>query len=299
MPPEATALAAIREKFARGERLGQADGVRLYDELDLLSLGRLARARKTEISDQRVFLNVNCHINLTNICQASCAYCGFARKQPAADAYVLDYDEIATRAQAAADQGVSEFHLVGGLHPRLPFAYYLRALAVLRETVPHARVKAFTAVEVDFFAERDGRSIESVLDDLATAGVISITGGGAEIFDPKVRRRMAGHKVGWERWSKVHRAAHGIGMRTSATMLYGHIEDPADRVDHVLRLRALQDETGGFDVFVPLRFQPAGRMQDIAPATAAEALRVFAASRLLLDNVPHLKVFSVMHGMSL
>lgn len=286
-------------KIERGERLQHADGLLLYNDFDLVGLGRLARSRKTALSGESVFVNINCHINLTNICRASCAYCGFARKQQAPDAYLLEYDEIAERARHASEQGVSEFHIVGGLHPSLPFAYYLRAFKTLREAVPHASLKAFTAVEVDFIAERDGRSVEAVLDDLAEAGVVSITGGGAEIFNPKVRKRMAGHKVGWERWSKVHRAAHAIGMRTSATMLYGHIEDPADRVDHVLRLRELQDETGGFEVFVPLRFQPAGRMTDVVPATAAEALRVFAASRLLLDNIPHLKVFSVMHGLSL
>ncbi len=310
MPPGAPELATVtcspagehvtlRAKIERGERLQHADGLQLYNDVDLLRLGRWARARKTALSGDRVFLNINCHLNLTNICQASCAYCGFARKQSASDAYVMDYDEIVAPARAASDQGVTEFHVVNGLHPRLPFAYYLRALKLLGEEIPQASIKAFTAVEVDFIAERDGRTVEAVLEDLMAAGVKSITGGGAEIFEPTVRRRIAGHKVDWERWSTVHRAAHGMGMRTSATMLYGHIEDPADRVDHVLRLRALQDETGGFDVFVPLNFQPAARLAHIAPATAAEALRVFAASRLLLDNIPHLKVFSVMHGASL
>lgn len=290
---------ALRGKIESGERLSRADGLRLYDDVELVRLGRWARARKLELGGDRVYLNINCHINPTNICHASCAYCGFARKQSAPDAYLMDADEIVGRAKLAYDDGVTEFHLVGGLHPELPLSYYLEAFKLLGQELPGASIKAFTAVEVDFFAERDGRAVEEVLEDLVAAGVVSITGGGAEIFEPKIRRRVVGHNVTWERWSHVHRVAHGMGMRTSATMLYGHIESPADRVDHVLRLRELQDETGGFDVFVPLRFQPSGRLSQLTAPSASEALRVFAASRLLLDNIPHLKVFSVMHGAAL
>jgi aminodeoxyfutalosine synthase len=289
----------LSAKLERGERLNAADGAWLYEHADLLELGRLARERKLAASGDRVFLNINCHINPTNVCRATCAYCGFARRQSDADAYVLEPEQILERALAAHRQGIREFHLVGGLHPSLPFSYYVRALGLLTEELPDASVKALTAVEVDYYAERDGRSVEAVLADLAGAGVTAITGGGAEIFTPGVRRRLASHKVGWERWAHVHRVAHGMGMRTSATMLYGHVESPSDRVDHVLRLRELQDETGGFDVFVPLRFQPAGRLSHLPAVTAAEALRTFAVSRLLLDNFPHVKVFSVMHGLPL
>ncbi len=290
---------SVMVKVARGERLTRADGLRLYQHADLLELGEWARERAAALSKDRVFANVNCHINLTNVCKASCAYCGFSRKDGEAGAYVLTAEEIAGRARAARAQGVTEFHLVGGLHPTLPLDYFLDAFRLLTSEVPDASIKAFTAVEVDFYAERDGRAVEHVLADLADAGVVSITGGGAEIFEPSVRRKIVGHNVTWERWAAVHRAAHAIGMRTSATMLYGHVESLADRVDHVLRLRELQDETGGFDVFVPLRFQPQARMADRQAPTGVEALRVFAASRLLLDNVPHVKVFSVMHGPSL
>ncbi len=292
-------LDALIARAGAGERLSHDDGVQLYERADLLTLGRLARECKRQVSGERVFLNINCHINPTNVCRATCAYCGFARRQSDPDAYVLEPEEIVTRAKSAHGQGIREFHLVGGLHPNLPFSYYLRSLGLLAQELPDASIKALTAVEVDFYAERDGRSVEAVLDDLAAAGVASITGGGAEIFEPRVRRRLASHKVDWQRWSHVHRVAHGIGMRTSATMLYGHIEAPADRVDHLLRLRELQDETGGFDVFVPLRFQPAGRLSDLPAVTAVEALRTFAVSRLLLDNFPHVKVFSVMHGLPL
>lgn len=295
-PARVETLAA---KVARGERLTRADGLRLYEQVDLLELGEWARERAAERSGDGVYTNVNCHINLTNVCKASCAYCGFSRKEGEPGAYVLTAEEIAGRAGAARAQGVTEFHLVGGLHPTLPLSYFTDAFRLLASEVPDASIKAFTAVEVDFYAERDGRTVADVLADLADSGVVSITGGGAEIFEPSVRRRVVGHNVTWERWAAVHRAAHAIGMRTSATMLYGHIESAADRVDHVLRLRELQDETGGLDVFVPLRFQPQGRLADLSAPTGVEALRVFAASRLLLDNVPHVKVFSVMHGPSL
>jgi len=291
--------AALTAAIESGVRLGADEGLRLFTDADLLRLGRSARARKIALSGEQVFLNINAHINPTNVCRAKCAFCGFARRADHPEAWLLTPDEVVARAAAAHEQGVREFHLVGGLHPRLPIAHWLESLRLLHETLPDASIKAFTAVEVDFYAERDGRSIEAMLDDLVDVGVTSITGGGAEIFEPSVRRRLASHKIGWERWSRVHRTAHAMGMRTSATMLYGHIEEPADRVDHLLRLRGLQDETGGFDVFVPLRFQPAGRLAHLSGPTAAEALRVFAAARLLLDNFPHIKVFSMMHGLPL
>lgn len=291
--------AELAARIARGDRMTREDGLQLYQDADLLELGEWARERAARFSGERVYANVNCHINLTNVCKASCAYCGFSRKEGQPGAYLLSADEIAGRAAAARAQGVTEFHLVGGLHPTQSFEYFLDAFRMLASEVPDASIKAFTAVEVDFYAARDGRDVADVLADLADAGVVSITGGGAEIFEPAVRRQIVGHNVTWERWSAVHRAAHRLGMRTSATMLYGHIESAADRVDHVLRLRELQDETGGFDVFVPLRFQPQARMADRLAPTGVESLRTFAASRLLLDNVPHIKVFSVMHGPSL
>lgn len=296
---DVSAVEALAAKIESGERLTREDGLLLYERADLLELGEWARVRAAAATGDVVYANVNCHINLTNVCKASCAYCGFSRKEGRPGAYLLSAEQIAARARAAREQGVTEFHLVGGLHPTQPFDYFLDAFRLLAREVPDASIKAFTAVEVDFYAERDGRRVTDVLSDLAEAGVVSITGGGAEIFEPAVRRRIVGHNVTWERWSAVHRAAHELGMRTSATMLYGHIEGPADRVDHVLRLRDLQDETGGFDVFVPLRFQPQARMADRLAPTGVESLRTFAASRLLLDNVPHVKVFSVMHGPSL
>lgn len=297
-PLESPPLAQLAS-VDQGRRLDAADGLALYADPDLLGLGMRARRRKQELTGETVFTNVNCHINLTNICAASCRFCGFATKEGRPGAYVMTPDQIAAQAQAAAAAGANEFHLVGGLHPTLPLSYFLEAFELLRQEVPGATVKAFTAVEVDHYATRDERPVEAVIEDLLCAGVNSLTGGGAEIFAPSVRRRLTGHNVTFERWAAVHRAAHSLDMRTSATMLYGHIERAEHRVDHVLRLRELQDETGGFDVFVPLRFQPAGRMTDLTGPTATEALRVFAVSRLLLDNIPHIKTFTPMNGLGL
>jgi aminodeoxyfutalosine synthase len=293
------AAPASAARGAAGERLSAADGLALYAEPDLIGLGMRARRRKRELTGEDVFTNVNCHINLTNVCAASCRYCGFATKEGRPDAYLLSEQQVAERARRAASAGVREFHLVGGLHPTLPLERFLGVFRLLHEEVPGANVRAFTAVEVDHYARRDGRSIEAVLEDLIEAGVSAITGGGAEIFAPAVRRPLTGHDVTWERWAAVHRAAHGMGMRTSATMLYGHVESAEDRVDHVLRLRELQDDTGGFDVFVPLRFQPAGRLAHLTAPTATEVLRVFAVSRLLLDNFEHVKTFTPMNGLAL
>ncbi len=292
-------LKSLEGKLERGERLGFLDGLLLYLAYPLLPLGMLARKKKMALSGERVFFNVNRHLNLTNICRASCAYCGFARRRRDPDAYAMTPEEAVAHACATAPPGLTELHITGGLHPGLRLRYYLEVFRALREALPGVGLKAFTAVEVDYLASREGMSVEAVLERLREEGVISLAGGGAEIFHPRVRRLVVDHEVDWERWSCVHRAAHRMGMKTPATMLYGHIEGVADRVDHVLRLRALQDETGGLEVFIPLRFQPAARLSHIPMASAAEALRVFAVSRLLLDNVPHLKVFWVMHGVSL
>lgn len=282
-----------------GRRLSRQEGLELFAEPDLLALGARARERKVAVSGERILTSVNCHINLTNVCAASCRFCGFAGKEGQPGAWVMTEDQVAEQVRVAAAEGVRDFHLVGGLHPTLPLSWFTDIFRLIREEVAGATVKAFTAVEVDHYATRDGRSIEAVLEDLSLAGVSTITGGGAEIFAPEVRRRLTGHNVTFERWAAVHRAAHRIGMRTSATMLYGHIEGAEHRVDHLLRLRELQDETGGFDVFVPLRFQPAGRLADLPAPTAADVLRVFAAARLLLDNFEHVKAFAPMNGLSL
>ncbi|HEX9766978.1 MAG TPA: radical SAM protein, partial [Nitriliruptorales bacterium] len=207
--------------------------------------------------------------------------------------------EAVRLAEQMRDQGLTELHIVNGLHPTLPYEYYPNSIRQLKEALPGVAIKAFTATEIDYFATLTDKTADEILDDLIEAGLESLTGGGAEIFDQEVRDRIVGHDCHWERWSQIHELAHAKGLRTPATMLYGHIEEPRHRVDHVLRLRELQDRTGGFVTFIPLRFHPEGSRIPRPLATGAEAMKVFAVSRLLLDNFERLKCFWVMHGLTL
>jgi aminodeoxyfutalosine synthase len=294
----------LTEKVAAGERLTYADGVDLYASDDLAWLGGLAHQARTARNGDRVFFNVNRHLNLTNVCAASCAYCSFQRKPGQKDAYTMRVEEAVALARAMEPAGITELHIVNGLHPTLPWKYYPRVLRELKAALPTVALKAFTATEVHWFERISGLSADEILDELIDAGLESLTGGGAEIFDWDVRKQIVDHDTHWEDWSRIHRLAHAKGLRTPATMLYGHIEEPRHRVDHVLRLRELQDETGGFVVFIPLRFHgdPDGednnRLSHLEMATPAEALKTFAVSRLLLDNFDHVKCFWVMHGLS-
>ena len=294
----------LEGKVLAGERLTYDDGVALYGCDDLAWLGEMAHHVRTQKNGDRVVFNVNRHLNLTNVCTASCSYCSFQRKPGEKDAYTMRVEEAVRLAKAMEPSGLTELHIVNGLHPTLPWKYYPRVLRELKAALPQVTLKAFTATEIHFFESISGLTADEILDELMDAGLESLTGGGAEIFDWEVRQHIVDHRTHWEDWSRIHRLAHSKGMRTPATMLYGHIEQPRHRVDHVLRLRELQDETGGFAVFIPLRFQhdaagdPRNRLMTQPMATGAEALKVFAVSRLLLDNVDHLKQFWVMHGLS-
>jgi aminodeoxyfutalosine synthase len=285
-----------------GERLSFEDGVALSAAPDLLWLGRLARMAQRRVTGDRVYFNVNRHINLTNVCKARCAFCSFRRDEGEDGAYTMTVEEaVATARETAAALDITELHIVNGLHPGLPFDYYLDALRALKAALPHVHLKAFTAVEVWWFARITGLSYEAVLRALIDAGLGSLPGGGAEIFAPRVRRRICGYKSTAEDWLEVHRTAHRLGLKTNSTMLYGHIETPQERVDHLLRLRDLQDETGGLQVFIPLRYHNEhnrmGGPGGLPMATALESARVFAVSRLLLDNIPHLKAYWIMLGL--
>jgi aminodeoxyfutalosine synthase len=295
----------IEDKVAAGERLTYDDGVALYETDDLMWLGALAHGVRTRLNGDRVMFNVNRHLNLTNVCTASCAYCSFQRKPGEKDAYTMRVEEAVRLATAMQGEGLTELHIVNGLHPTLPWRYYPKVLRELSAALPGVSLKCFTATEIHFFERLSGLPASEVLDELIDAGLSSLTGGGAEIFDWEIRRQIVDHDTHWEDWSRIHRLAHSKGLRTPATMLYGHIEEPRHRVDHVLRLRELQDETGGFVVFIPLRYQhdrdgdPRNTLQGrTTMATGAEALRTFAVSRLLFDNVPHVKNFWVMHGLT-
>ncbi len=299
----------IEAKVEAGERLDYHDGVALYECDDLAWLGSLAHTARSRKNGDRVFFNVNRHLNLTNVCAASCAYCSFQRKPGEKAAYTMRVEEAVRLAREMEPEGITELHIVNGLHPTLPWRYYPRVLRALKEALPGVSLKCFTATEIHWFEKISGLPAEDVLDELMDAGLESLTGGGAEIFDWEIRSQIVDHDTHWEDWSRIHRIAHGKGLRTPSTMLYGHIEEPRHRVDHVLRLRELQDETGGFAVFIPLRYQHdfvdsadgvvRNRLQArTRMATPAEALKTFAVSRLLLDNVEHLKCFWVMHGLS-
>ncbi|MCD0444189.1 aminofutalosine synthase MqnE [Glycomyces sp. A-F 0318] len=308
MDDDAKFKAGIEEKLAAGERLTFEDGVGLYESDDLAWLGRLAHGVRTAKNGDRTMFNVNRHLNLTNVCSASCAYCSFQRKPGEADAYTMRVEQAVALAEQMKGDAPTELHIVNGLHPTLPWRYYPRVLKALKETLPQVNLKAFTATEVQWFEKISGLDADEILDELIEAGLESLTGGGAEIFDWEVRQHIVDHACHWEDWSRIHRLAHQKGLRTPATMLYGHIEEPRHRVDHVLRLRELQDETGGFAVFIPLRYQhdfhdsKDGKVRNLLQArttmaSPAESLKVFAVSRLLLDNFDHVKCFWVMHGL--
>jgi aminodeoxyfutalosine synthase len=289
----------LEDKVQEGHRLSYEDGLALYGCDDLAWLGGLAHEVRTRRHGQFTYFNVNRHLNLTNVCAASCAYCSFERKPGAKDAYTMRVDEAIRLASDLAGEGLTELHIVNGLHPTLPWRYYPRMLRELKAALPSVALKAFTATEIHWFEKISGLPADAVLDELIDAGLESLTGGGAEIFSWDVRQQIVDHDTHWEDWSRIHRLAHHKGLKTPCTMLYGHIEQPRHRVDHVLRLRELQDETGGFQVFIPLRFHnDNNRLSHVPMATGAEALKTFAVSRLLFDNIPHVKNFWVMHGLT-
>ncbi len=295
---ERAGLFDIAEKAAARERLSQADGERLFECGDLLALGWLANQERERLHGARTYYNQNIKLEATNVCVANCLFCSFARLKPGdADAYTLSLEQVFDKLRVRADQPLTEIHVVNGLHPDLPFSYYTDLLAGLKRIKPGIHLKCFTAVEIAFFADLYGKTDEQVLRELMASGLDSLPGGGAEIFAERVRRKICDDKCGTERFLQIHRTAHRLGLRTNVTMLYGHIETPAERVDHMLRIRALQDETGGFQAFIPLAFHPDGNQMRKLPApSAADTLRVHAVARLMLDNVPHVKAFWVATG---
>jgi len=285
-------------KVQRGQRLGFDDGMRLFQSADLLTIGQLADLVNRRINGgQNVYFNQNRHVNPTNVCAFHCNFCSFARRSDdEPGAYTWTPEQIVARIREDVHPRVTEFHIVGGLHPDLGFEYYEEVLRALKQAYPNVHLKAFTGVEIDFFAQMTGLDHEAILRRLMDAGLGSMPGGGAEIFHPDIRRKICPEKADAETWLDVHRTAHRLGLRTNATMLYGHIEGYEHRVDHLLRLRALQDETGGFQTFIPLRYHPEnnnlGRQLDWT--SAHDTLKTMAVSRILLDNFPHVKAYWVM-----
>jgi len=297
IPPNDPELIPIAQKVLSGERLTFEDGMTLFRSFDLLTIGQLADWVNRRINGgEFVYFNQNRHINPTNICAFHCNFCSFRRNPGDPDAYIWSPEEIVERIRPTVTDRVTEFHIVGGLHPEYGFEYYVDVLKALREAYPNVHLKAFTAVEIDFFSQMTGLSHEEILRRLMDAGLSSMPGGGAEIFHPDIRRRICPEKADAETWLEVHRTAHRLGLRTNATMLYGHIEAFEHRVDHLLRLRELQDETGGFQTFIPLRYHPENNQlgKRATWTTAHDTLKTIAVSRLLLDNFPHIKAYWVM-----
>jgi aminodeoxyfutalosine synthase len=292
-------LASITEKVCRGGRISDEEALFLFASRELLEIGALAAYANERQNGRRVFFNINRHINHTNICANRCRFCAFSRTADEPGAYVYSLEEIRSRVEAAVAQGATEIHMVGGLHPDLPFGFYLEMLRTVKAVSPAIHVKAFTAVEIDYFASLAGCSIPETLAQLKEAGLGSLPGGGAEILNAEVRRQLCPEKISGERWLEIMDEVHRAGLKSNATMLYGHVESHADRVDHMRRLRALQDRTGGFQVFIPLAFQPENtplKLPGNRGTTGVDDLKTLAIARIYLDNFANIKAYWVMLG---
>jgi aminodeoxyfutalosine synthase len=297
----ASGLGDIDEKLERGERLTFDEGVRLFETPDLLAVGWLANREREKRHGARTYFNYNLRLEPTNVCQASCLFCSFARLQPGMpEAYTMSLEEAWDKLRRRANQPLTELHIVNGLNPELPFSYYTDLLRGFKRIRPGIHLKCFTAVEIAFFADLYGMTDAQVLRELMDAGLDSLPGGGAEIFAERVRRKICHDKCDADRYLAIHRLAHGLGLPTNVTMLYGHIETMGERVDHMLRARALQDETGGFQAFIPLAFHPDNNQMRKLPApSGTDTLRVHAVARLMCDNIPHIKAFWIATGVEL
>ena len=290
-------LAVIRTKVEAGERLSFDDGLTLEASSDLFAIGQMANLVRERYNGNFGYYNVNTHINPTNVCVYKCDFCAFRADLNDPRAYVMDKAKILERAGAAHGRGATELHIVGGLHHKLPFSYYVDIIRWIKDVYSEIHIKAYTGVEIEFFAKIARLSIREVLQELIDAGLGSLPGGGAEIFHPEVREEVCGAKASTETWLEVHRTAHQLGLHSNATMLYGHIDKAHHRIDHLVRLRELQDETGGFQTFIPLAFHPDNsRMDEIPKPSGVMDLKTMAISRLMLDNFPHIKAYWVMLG---
>ncbi|NYE58556.1 aminofutalosine synthase MqnE [Carboxydothermus ferrireducens] len=292
-------LEKIYDKVEKGERLSFEDGLTLFNSSDLIGIGYLANIVRERKNGNKAYFIVNRHINPTNICVNRCKLCAFGVDKDSPEAYQMSLDEIEARALESKDDGISEIHIVGGLHPDLPFDFYVEMVERVSRALPGVHIQAFTAVEIDYFSRISGKSLEEVLTILKNAGLGSLPGGGAEVFSERVRKKICEKKISGERWLEVMRTAHKLGLRSNATMLYGHIETVEERLMHLIKLRELQDETGGFMSFIPLAFHPKntgleGEIKTLT--TGVEDLKMLAISRLMLDNFDHIKAFWIMVG---
>ncbi len=292
-----SALRPLAEKVRDGVRLNEDDALLCLTTPHVVALGRLADAVRRRLHGNVTYFNVNRHINPTNVCvyTYNCKFCSFAALKGEAHAWEMSHEDVYKHAAEQGGQRATEFHIVGGLHPDLSLEWYLVMLRGLRERFPNAHLKAFTAIEIGWFAKREKLSIEEVLHQMRDAGLGSLPGGGAEIFHSEVREIICDGKLDADEWIEVHRIAHRMGIKSNCTMLYGHVEKPIHKVDHFMRLRDLQDESGGFNAFIPLAYHPENNYMGLKyHTTGTDDLRHIAASRLVLDNIPHIKAYWIM-----
>jgi len=294
LPP----LSEIRAKVEAGERLSFDDGMALYQpEVHLNELGELANLVRERKNGNLTYYNINTHLNATNVCVYRCTFCAFRSDLRDPRGYLMSDEQILERGREAVENGCTEMHIVGGLHHQMKFEWYLNLIRILHEAYPELHLKAWTAVEINWFEHLTKKSVREVLEMLVEAGLGSLPGGGAEIFHPEVRDKICEHKADASKWIETHRTAHQMGLRSNATMLYGHIENAYHRIDHLIRLRELQDETGGFQTFIPLAFHPDNtKLSHIPKPSAVADLRTMAVARLMLDNFDHIKAYWIMLG---
>lgn len=286
-------LLPILKKVEKGERLSFNDGLTILQSPDLNSVGMMADYVKRKKAGDKVYFVVNRHVNPSNICAISCKFCAFGTTKKSANAYELSHDQMLSM----INDEIKEVHIVGGLHPDWDFKEYLDIVKMIKDNYPKTHVKAFTAVEIDWFTEISGLSIEDVLLTLKDAGVDALTGGGAEILHPDVRKKICAPKTVATRWEEIHRIAHNLGIPTNATILYGHVEEPFHVVDHMERLRNIEDDSPGFFAFIPVLFQPENTgLKHIKPFPASYDMKVHALARLYLDNFPHIKAYWITLG---
>ena len=291
-------LTEIRNKVENGERLSLEDGLFLYQpDVPLHEVGDLANRVRERLNGNYGYYNINTHLNPTNVCVYRCTFCAFRSDLRDPKGYVMSDEQILERGQEAVDNGCTEMHIVGGLHHQKGYDWYVHIIRLLHDAYPTLHLKAWTGVEITWFEFLTKRPIRDILQELREAGLGSMPGGGAEIFHPEVRDKICEHKADASKWIQIHRTAHELGIKTNCTMLYGHIENAYHRIDHLIRLRELQDETGGFQTFIPLAFHPENTgLAHLSKPSALQDLRTIAISRLMLDNVPHIKAYWIMLG---
>jgi aminodeoxyfutalosine synthase len=293
-----SSLAIVRKKVEQGERLSFDDGLMLYDpQTPLQEVGELANFVREKWHGNKAYYNINTHLNATNVCVYRCTFCAFRSDLRDPRGYAMSDDQILARGKEAVDNGCTELHIVGGLHHQKNYDWYISLVKLLHGAYPDLHLKAWTAVEINWFEFLAKKSTKAILEDLVAAGLGSMPGGGAEIFHPEVRDKICEHKADASKWIDTHRIAHKMGIKTNCTMLYGHIENAYHRIDHLIRLRELQDETSGFQTFIPLAFHPDNTgLSHIKKPSAIMDLRTMAVSRLMLDNIPHIKAYWIMLG---